>query len=139
MDLLERLAASINQVPNLPMKCTLGYLTAADSLSLYPLPGSRVLDEDYAGNQQWQMNYEVGMRTKNQQQANTTLWLVSQALDMLMADDLVSSNGSFEFESLTINGQPSISDQDTQGYSHYHLGFSGIVNPFTSTEKGFLF
>lgn len=134
MDLLERLAASINQVPNLPMKCTLGYLTVADSLSLYPLPGSRVLDEDYAGNQQWQMNYEVGTRTKNQQQANTTLWLVSQALDVLTADDLVSSNGSFEFESLTINGQPSISEQDTQGYSTYQLSFSVIVNTFTRAE-----
>lgn len=134
MDLLERLAATINQVPNLPMKCTLGYLAAADSLSLYPLPGSRVLDEDYAGNQQWQMNYEVGMRTKNQQQANTTLWLVSQALDVLTADDLVSSNGSFEFESLTINGQPSISEQDTQGYSTYQLSFSVIVNTFAGAE-----
>lgn len=134
MDLLERLAASINQLPNLPMKCTLGYLTVADSLSLYPLPGSRVLDEDYAGNQQWQMNYEVGTRTKNQQQANTTLWLVSQALDVLTADDLVSSNDSFEFESLTINGQPSISEQDTQGYSTYQLSFSVIVNTFTGAE-----
>ncbi|MCG0820907.1 minor capsid protein [Lactiplantibacillus plantarum] len=134
MDLLERLAASINQVPNLPMKCTLGYLTVADSLSLYPLPGSRVLDEDYAGNQQWQMNYEVGTRTKNQQQANTTLWLVSQALDVLTADDLVSSNKSFEFESLTINGQPSISEQDTQGYSTYQLSFSVIVNTFADAE-----
>lgn len=134
MDLLERLAASINQVPKLPMKCTLGYLTAADSLSLYPLPGSRVLDEDYASNQQWQMNYEVGMRTKNQQQANTTLWLVSQALDMLTADDLVSSNGSFEFESLAISGQPSISEQDTQGYSIYQLSFSVIVNTFADAD-----
>ena len=134
MDLLERLAASINQVPNLPMKCTLGYLTVADSLSLYPLPGSRVLDEDYAGNQQWQINYEVGTRTKNQQQANTTLWLVSQALDVLTADDLVSSNDSFEFESLTINGQPSISEQDTQGYSTYQLSFSVTVNTFADAE-----
>lgn len=134
MDLLERLAASINQVPNLLMKCTLGYLTAANSLSLYPLPGSRVLDEDYAGNQQWQMNYEIGMRTKKQQQANTTLWLVSQALDMLTADDLVSNNGSFEFESLTINGQPSISEQDTQGYSIYQLSFSIIVNTFAGAK-----
>ncbi len=134
MDLLERLAASINQLPNLPMKCTLGYLTVADSLSLYPLPGSRVLDEDYAGNQQWQMNYEVGTRTKNQQQANTTLWLVSQALDVLTADDLVSSNDSFEFESLTINGQPSISEQDTQGYSTYQLSFSVTVNTFADAE-----
>ncbi|RWU87230.1 minor capsid protein [Lactiplantibacillus plantarum] len=134
MDLLERLAASINQVPNLPMKCTLGYLTVADSLSLYPLPGSRVLDEDYAGNQQWQMNYEVGTRTKNQQQANTTLWLVSQALDVLTADDLVSSNDSFEFESLAINGQPSISEQDTQGYSTYQLSFSVTVNTFADAE-----
>lgn len=134
MDLLERLAAIINQVPNLPMKCTLGYLTVADSLSLYPLPGSRVLDEDYAGNQQWQMNYEVGMRIKNQQQANTTLWLVSQALDVLTTDDLVSSNKSFEFESLTINGQPSISEQDTQGYSTYQLSFSVIVNTFAGAE-----
>lgn len=134
MDLLERLSACINQLPNLPMKCTLGYLTVADSLSLYPLPGSRVLDEDYAGNQQWQMNYEVGTRTKNQQQANTTLWLVSQALDVLTADDLVSSNDSFEFESLTINGQPSISEQDTQGYSTYQLSFSVTVNTFADAE-----
>ncbi|WP_374851746.1 minor capsid protein [Lactiplantibacillus plantarum] len=134
MDLLERLSASINQLPNLPMKCTLGYLTVADSLSFYPLPGSRVLDEDYAGNQQWQMNYEVGTRTKNQQQANTTLWLVSQALDVLTADDLVSSNDSFEFESLTINGQPSISEQDTQGYSTYQLSFSVTVNTFADAE-----
>lgn len=134
MDLLERLAASINKVPNLPMKCTLGYLTATDSLSLYPLPGSRVLDEDYAGNQQWQMNYEVGMRTENQQQANKTLWLVSQSLDMLTADDLVSNNGSFEFESLTISGQPSISEQDNQGYSIYQLSFSVIVNTFVDAD-----
>ncbi len=99
-----------------------------------PCRVSRVLDEDYAGNQQWQMNYEVGTRTKNQQQANTTLWLVSQALDVLTADDLVSSNDSFEFESLTINGQPSISEQDTQGYSTYQLSFSVTVNTFADAE-----
>ncbi|MFO1546825.1 minor capsid protein [Lactiplantibacillus plantarum] len=130
MDLLEQLTATINRVPELPLKCVLGYLTAKDSLVLYPLPGSRLLEEDYAGNQQWQMNYEVGMRTQNQQQANTTLWFVSQALDVLTADELVSGNDSFEFESLTINGQPSISEQDTQGYSTYQLSFSVIVNTF---------
>lgn len=130
MDLLERLKDCINQVPNLPKECILGYLTAKDSLVIYPLPGSRLLDEDYAGNQQWQMNYEVGMRTQNQQQANTILWLVSQALDLLTVDDLVSSDDSFEFETLTINGQPSISEQDTQGYSTYQLSFSVTVSTF---------
>jgi len=134
MDLLERLVGVINQVPNLPMRCKLGYLTAADSLSLYPLPGSRVLDEDYAGNQQWQMNYEVGFRTKDQSKANSVLWLVSQALDILTDEELVSSNNSFEFESLTINGQPSISEQDTQGYTTYQLSFFVIVNTFTDAN-----
>lgn len=134
MDLLERLVSTINQTPNLPIQCKLGYLTAADSLSLYPLPGSRVLDEDYAGNQQWQMNYEVGFRTKDQSKANSTLWLVSQALDVLTDEDLVSTNSSFEFESLTINGQPSITKQDTQGYTTYQLSFSVIVNTFADAN-----
>ncbi|AVK60252.1 minor capsid protein [Lactobacillus sp. CBA3605] len=134
MDLLERLASVINQTPNLPMKCKLGYLTVADSLSLYPLPGSRVLDEDYAGNQQWQMNYEVGFRTQDQSKANSTLWLVSQTLDVLTDEELISSNSSFEFESLTINGQPSISEQDTQGYTTYQLSFSVIVNTFADAS-----
>lgn len=128
MDLLERLKDSINTIPSLPLHCKLGYLSASDSLVLYPLPGSRVLDEDYAGNQTWQMNYELGIKTTDQEQANAVLWLASQHLDLLTDEDLISDNGSFEFLSLDINGQPSISQQDTQGYTIYQLSFSVIVN-----------
>ncbi|WP_318766586.1 phage tail terminator protein [Lactiplantibacillus carotarum] len=128
MDLLERLRDAINQVPSLPMKCILGYLTTDDSLALYPLPGSHLLEEDYAGNQEWQMNYEVAFRTKDQQKANATLWLVSQRIDTLMDDDLVSADSSFEFEALEINGQPNISEQDVRGYSTYQLSFAVTVS-----------
>ncbi|VDG26348.1 phage tail terminator protein [Lactiplantibacillus mudanjiangensis] len=134
MDLMECLQDVINAIPNLPMQCNLGYLTAEDSLMLYPLPGSRSLDEDYAGNQQWQMNYEVGFKTKTQSLANGTLWAVSQRLDTLTADDVVSQNGSFEFESLAISGQPNITMQDTQGYNIYQLSFSVIVNTFADAN-----
>ncbi|BDZ31232.1 minor capsid protein [Lactiplantibacillus pingfangensis] len=128
MDLLERLKDSINTISELPLHCKLGYLSVSESLVLYPLPGSRVLDEDYAGNQTWQMNYELGIRTTDQEQANAVLWLASRHLDLLTDEELVSSNHSFEFQSLDINGQPSISQQDTQGFTIYQLSFSVIVN-----------
>ncbi|GAX06810.1 putative minor capsid protein, phage associated [Secundilactobacillus pentosiphilus] len=124
-DLMVQLLKTINTIDGLPMKCKLGYLTAGEAFDLYPLPGSRLLKQDYSGTQHWQMNYEVGYRTKNQETANTVLWIVSQALDLTTSVE--SANGSYTFESLEINGQPSVSEQDTQGYTTYMLDFSVYI------------
>lgn len=122
MDLIDRLCDSLNSIEDLPTKVKIGYMQPDNSIGLYPLPGSHLLNEDWAGNQTKQMNYEVAIRTKDSQLGNDVLWRISNYLEDL--NNIKSNNDSFQFEEIEQTGLPSISEQDDQGYSVYMLDFS---------------
>lgn len=119
MDFTERLKDNINSLPDLPMRLTLGYLTAKDSLVLYALPGGQVIREYYDGIKDQSLNFEIGIKTKDQKKANATLWQIQTHLELV--EELVSNDSSFEFQKLSISNKPFLSDQDEQGFFVYLL------------------
>ena len=121
MDINERLCDVINAIPNLPKECKIGYLLTDDSFQIYSIPGGRTISEDYAGNKDKELIYEVAIRTQDVQTADQLLWLVTNMIEDL--DELKSYDNSFKFESIEITGTPFISEQDIKGYSVYALNF----------------
>lgn len=119
MDFMERLKDNINSLPDLPMRLTLGYLTVKDSLVLYALPGGQVNQEYYDGVKDQTLNYEIGIKTKDQQKADATLWQIQTHLEQI--EELTSKDSSFEFDKIRISSKPFLSDQLEQGFFVYLL------------------
>ena len=128
MDLLERLADSIDLVEGMPMPCVIGFLDGEDNLCIYSLPGSRTIEEYFDGTKERELLFEVGFNTKDQEKANKTLWLISNHLDELST--LASEDGSFVFLGIEISETPFVSEQDTQRNSTYLLGIKITIHQF---------
>lgn len=114
MDFLERLNETINDVPELPISSNLGYLGAAESLVVYPLPGSTVINSYMDGTTDEALNYEIAMKSKSQQKISDTLWKVTRALED--TKEIASQDESFKFDGLTITNLPYINQADEQGW-----------------------
>lgn len=125
MDLINRLAQSINANVELPTKLLIGYLQPDEALGLYALPGSATINEDWAGNQTRSINFEIAIRTSNAEKGYTAIWNISSYLDTI--EDLKSADGSYQFDSLTQTSYPNNSDQDDKGYSICSLDFNVVV------------
>ena len=81
-DFSEVLANFINTL-GLPLKCKLDYLSENESLSVYPLPGGKVEDEDMAGTQILSLPYEIAIKSKDQQKLNAILWKINTKLSKI--------------------------------------------------------
>lgn len=128
MDFLDRLQDEINSFPGLPIQCKQGYLGTDESFVVYPLPGSRVVQEYMDGTKDWQLNYEFAMKSKRQSDINTTLWRVQSELESL--SELESEDGSFEFEELIITNKPFINQIDEQGWFVFLLDVQAKITVF---------
>ncbi|WP_342512254.1 minor capsid protein [Sporosarcina sp. FSL K6-1522] len=125
MDFIERLQDKINAMPQLPVVCKLGYLGTDESLVLYPLPGSKVVQEYMDGTSDQQLNFEFAMKSKSQSKIHQTLWLVQGELEKLK--ELHSQDGSFEFEEITITNKPFINQIDEQGWFVFLLDIQANI------------
>lgn len=114
MDFMERLCDKVNEMPELPITCKKGYLGTDESFVVYPLPGSRVVQEYMDGTRDQQLNFEFAMKSKSQSKIHATLWLVQNELESLK--ELESQDASFEFEELIITNKPFINQIDDQGW-----------------------
>lgn len=128
MDFIERLQDKINEIPNLPVKCQLGYLGTGESLVLYPLPGSRTVQEYMDGTKDWSMNYEIAMKSQSQSKIVQALWAIQTELEKL--DTLESRDGSFQFENITITNKPFINQLDTQNWFVFLLDIQANITVF---------
>ena len=115
-DFSEVLANFINTL-GLQLKCKLDYLSENESLSVYPLPGGKVEDEDMAGTQILSLPYEIAIKSKDQQKLNAILWKINTELSKI-GFELPSLNNSYTFISLTVE-TPSLNDADEQGFYIY--------------------
>lgn len=133
MDLKERVKDSINSL-DLPLKCLLGYLDGKHDpeLRLQMLPGSNVIERDYAGNKTEQYFMEVIMRGSDEELINQVLW---QIANVLGNNDygVVSKYGSFIFNKLDVASFPHPTMADTSGAITYAFDFKITVDTF---EKG---
>lgn len=123
MDLQERLAESITAGTGLPIK--VAYLAPDSEIGLVPTQGSHVVEEDYAGTQEWQYNYEITMQTEDAEDAKTKMFAINQHLTSLR--DLSSSDASYTFESLEVNSAPSETMIDDQGRIFYALDIAVLI------------
>lgn len=128
MDFTDRIKDSINSIEGLPLQIRKGYLSAKESLVVYPLPGSQVVAEYYDGIKDQQLNYEIAMKSKDGDKIEKVLWLISDYLEQL--EELKSQNETFEFNSLTITSKPFINDADEQGWFVFLLDFQVKLTTF---------
>lgn len=117
-DFSEVLRDFINSL-NLPLECTLDYLSEEEGLVLYPLPGGKVEKEYMNGKQDISLVYEVAIKTTDHQKTSSILW----AINYVLADfnlELPSQNNSYQFRGLEVS-QPFLNDRDDQGFYVYML------------------
>lgn len=117
MNALETLLKAINSIPDMPQKASLGFLSADEMLCLYPTKNGSVVDEDFAGNQETRLYYELAIRTQDQSLGNQIMWIVSDFVKSLT--DLPSDQ--FHFGKIETTSEPSISQADTRGFFLYTL------------------
>lgn len=128
MDFLDCLNEKINQTSNLPLNIRKGYLSAMESLVIYPLPGGKIETEYYDGIKDEILNYEIAMKSKDGNKIEQTLWLLSDILEDV--EELTSQNKSFEFNKLTITNRPYISEADEQGWFVFLLDIQAKLTTF---------
>lgn len=133
MDFIDRIKDKINSIPKLPLKMKKGYLSADESLVIYPLPGGQPITEYYNGIKDVQLNYEIAMKSKDGSKIEQTLWLISGMLERV--EDVASSDDTFEFNNLTITSKPFINDADEQGWFVFLLDFQTKLTTFEGENK----
>lgn len=133
MDFIERLSEYVNNIPNLPIQCEMGYLGTDESLVVYPLPGSRVTAEFMDGTSDQQLNFEFAMKSRAQSKIHQTLWLAQTELEKLK--ELESQDGSYEFDELIITNKPFINQLDDQGWFVFLLDVQANITVFKNKEE----
>ncbi|WP_339147637.1 minor capsid protein [Sutcliffiella sp. BMC8] len=128
MDFMERLRDKINTIPQLPLECKMGYLGLDESLVVYPLPGSRIVQEYMDGSKDWHMNYEIAMKSQKQSEIHETLWTIQTELEGL--SELYSQNSSFQFDGLMVTNKPYINQLNNQGWYVFLLDIQASITIF---------
>ncbi|MGX7133088.1 minor capsid protein [Enterococcus songbeiensis] len=133
MDFIERLKDSVNAIEDMPIRCRIGYLQPTESFCVYPLPGSKVVREFFDGVKDQQLNFEFAMKSQDQQKISNTLWLVQNYLEEL--SKLVSSDGSFDFDSISITNKPFINQLDDKRNYIFSLDVQAKLTTYPKGEK----
>ena len=102
-------------------------------VGLVPNPGSHMVSMDMAGEEYWQYNYSITMRTKSRAEAHNKLFELSQYLQLLnQTKDLNSKNGSWTFDEIDVPNEPAEIQEDIQGTVMYSMD----VAVFIYKQKG---
>lgn len=104
---------------SLSLPCKLDYLAEQASLVVYPLPGGKVEKAYMNGNQVVSLPFEVAVKSTDQQETSSILWVINSALANVGLE-LPSQNNSYQFLSLEV-AQPFLNDRDDQGFYVYML------------------
>ena len=121
MDLLERLADKINELPDLPERLIIGQLSHNNDFGFYSQPGSQVISEDWSGIQERSLPCEIAYRTDDFEKANNSLWKISELLDGL---NKLQTDGTYEFNRINIQPQPFLTMIDVTEKGVFLLDFS---------------
>lgn len=126
MDLQERLAdylASLNT--GLPVFNE--YNSDSNSISIYALAGGRTIQEYMDGVKEKSLNYElqVKVKTEDRDEGYSALGLISRSLEELT--ELDSSNGSYEFNKISISSEQYLTDVSKDNYMYFTFTFTAYV------------
>ena len=104
------------------------YLDEDDVVGLVPNPGSHMVSMDMAGEEYWQYNYSITMRTKSRAEAHNRLFELSQYLQLLnQTKDLISKNGSWVFDQIEVPNEPAEIQEDLQGTVTYSMDVAVFI------------
>lgn len=107
------------------------FLDKDSAVGLVPNPGSHMIESDMAGEEYWQYNYSITIRTKSRAEAHNKLFELSQYLQML---NQIKGNGSWTFDKIEVPNEPSEIQEDIQGTVMYSMD----VAVFVYKNKGVL-
>lgn len=128
MDFMERLKDRVNEIPNLPIPCKLGFPDVKESFKLYSMPGGQVVTSYYDGIKDQRLNFEFVCRSDDPKKINTLLWLVQSELEEL--SELTSLDGSFDFNDITIANKPYISTAEDQGWFEFAIDIQASLTTY---------
>ena len=103
---------------NLSLPIVVGSLDVEESISLYALPGGTTAKAYYHGAEDKLLNYEFGIKTRDQKVAIETLDKIAHALH---SADIPSANGSYDFKKINVSSEPFLVMADEQGFTYYRL------------------
>lgn len=132
MDFVNRLMAKVNEITPSSIRLRTGYLGTEESFVVYPLPGSRVVEEFMDGTKDQELNFEFAMKSKDQLKIHETLWNTQNELESLT--ELNSADGSFEFDQLVITNKPFINTIDEQGWFVFLLDVQAKITVINKEE-----
>lgn len=124
-DFIERLADKVNDIADLGLTAKLDYLSDDESLVIYSMPGGNVEQTYMDGARDVSLPFEIAIKTKRQQLANDTLWVINDELSDFDIQ-ITSENDSYEFGSIDV-AKPFLNDQDEQGYYVYMLDVTAHI------------
>ena len=123
LDFMLKLNQLINSL-NLYARSSIGLLGVSESLSIMAMPGGT--EVEYMDGMR-DKDYQVQVNAKSQDQLNcfNALTIIYQTLENLA--ELPSSNGSFEFNKISIPSLPSLVQQDDDGFFIFALSISAKI------------
>lgn len=113
------------------------FLDKDSDVGLVPSPGSHMVESDMAGEEYWQYNYSITIRTKSRAEAHNKLFEISQYLQMLNQSKNLSdgkSDSLWTFDKIEVPNEPSEIQEDIQGTVMYSMD----VAVFVYKNKGVL-
>lgn len=132
MDLIERLALSINTIENLPEPIIMSYLSNDVNFGIYAQSGSKVLSEDWSGLQEKAMPIQIAYKSSDGYEAEQTLYRVSNFLDEL---EHLKTDGTYSIEEIDIQPQPFLAGIGIDDKPMYLLDFTVIITVQTKNME----
>lgn len=126
LDLDERLKEFVQKVETgseLTKSCGLGFVPPSGKMSLQMDPGSKAIETYWNGNEEMAMNFELALNSVDYPTAREALAPVIDQLTSLKEDEIVSSNGSFEFDHIEVTGMPFNQVIDLDGSVYWLTNF----------------
>lgn len=102
MDLLNQLSKKINAMTGLPTKISKAAIDAQYPFGIYNLGGSKVIEEDMAGNQVKLIPIEIAYRSNDNTKAMNMLTRISNMLENITE---LETDGSYSFVSIDVQPQ----------------------------------
>ena len=104
------------------------FLDKDDQFGLVASPGAHIVDMDFSGRAKWVYNYVATIKTKTRASAYNQLNELSEFLQRLnRTKELVSSNNSFKFDSISVSSDVHEIQEDLQGTVTYQLDVAVFV------------
>ena len=130
LDFIDQLSEHVKGMKlGYPIK--VGALDVEDSISVYALPGGRIIQKYFDDTVDKLLNYEFAIKTTKHKAAVAALDTLAQELPEA---EIPSSNGSYEFRKIEVSSEPFSSDRDEKFY-YYRLAITAELTTYKQEEQ----